>query len=911
MLRWLRRFARRHRADADLEAEIAFHLEEEARLQVDRGQSPDSARLRARRLFGNVAVFRESTRDVWAWARLVLVWRSVCVVTRSFTRAREFAAAAVLAVALGIGANTLVFAMFDQLLFRPLPYGEPHRLVQVQATSFPEAAGDPLSGAPRLNLSITQALAREKDLFTGMAWATGGATPLRPVLGENPLLWLTPVTHNTLDVLGVRPLIGPGFSVAGSSSDTDLPVLLTYETWQRQYGGSDSVLSFRWAAPHPNRTIETLAIWRIVGVLPKGFVLPSPRLVRPEYDGLYGVDPRFDRPAGTDQISIAPFARLAPGVSIAAARVRANAAARATHADPRRRAVSVVPLQSGLSVTVRRYVWLAVMGACVVLAATCLTLGILLLTWSHSRRLDAGVRLALGASPRRLVTTALLESALLSGAGAAIGWLGYAWTRGLFINAMPRGLQSFAADTADVRLIAMTCGTAMVSAVVAGTLPAVRISRVNPLDAFRPMRGSTIDRLVGGPVLLSVQATFGMLLLVGACAVVPGVIGFLLRSPGFEPANLFVLTVPTSFGPDATNAMEQTRRGHAVMEVARGLPGVASVALSQNFSFTTREADRLLPNRLAPRGFKGRVLAVGADFFDTLAVPIIAGRTFSNDEINRQALVAIVNETGARALWPDLPAAGAIGRTVTTSDGPRIVVGVTVDIRIAINEDRDPSLFLPLSADEFYRQADTNQDFYNSFQVILRMAPGRVPDNRLLSDRLRGEPWMNSNWTGTPQPESVASTFEPALEQPRLARGNIRHARRDHARTHGHRGLRPRQLRDPSSPVRDDRASGDRRHAADASRRTRGGHDQTRPRRLAGRPAAGVDGGKTAQPLGSIRHGERRAALRRRGGGPGRRRACSRLGAGTTVAHHARGGIAALVVSDAIAGSRSRHASHR
>ncbi len=224
----------------------------------------------------------------------------------------------------------------------------------------------------------------------------------------------------------------------------------------------------------------------------------------------------------------------------------------------------------------------------------------------------------------------------------------------------------------------------MVSAVVAGTLPAVRISRVNPLDAFRPMRGSTIDRLVGGPVLLSVQATFGMLLLVGACAVVPGVIGFLLRSPGFEPANLFVLTVPTSFGPDATNAMEQTRRGHAVMEVARGLPGVASVALSQNFSFTTREADRLLPNRLAPRGFKGRVLAVGADFFDTLAVPIIAGRTFSNDEISRQALVAIVNETGARALWPDLPAAGAIGRTVTTSDGPRIVVGVTVDIRIAI-----------------------------------------------------------------------------------------------------------------------------------------------------------------------------------------------------------------------------------
>lgn len=686
MLRWFRRFARRRRADADLDAEIAFHLEEEARLLVDRGEAPESASLKARRLFGNVTVFRETTRDVWAWARLVLAWRHLCLIARSFTRARGFAAAAVLAVALGIGANTVVFAMFDQLLFRPLPYSEPDRLVQLQTATPSQAGGDPLHGAPRLNLSITKVLARDKDVFTGMAWATAGASPLRPVSGENPLLWLTPVTQNTLDVLGVRPVIGPGFSAGGASTDTDLPVLLTYEAWQRQYGGSDSVLSLEWTTPHPYLTVETPAHWRVVGVLPKGFVLPSPRLTRLEFDGLYGVDPRFDQPEGADQISIAPFARLAPGVSIAAARARANAIARSLYADPRRRAVTVIPLQSGLSFTVRRYVWLAVTGAWVVLAATCLTLGLLLLTWSQSRRLDAGVRLALGASPRQLVTTALLESALLAGAGAAIGWLGYTWTRAAFVNAMPRGLQSFAAETADVRLIAMTCGAALISAVVAGTLPAVRTSRVDPVDVFRPVRSSTIDRLVGGPVLLSAQATFGMLLLIGAFAVVPGVIGFLLRSPGFEPANLFALHVPTSHGPDATNALEQTRRGHAVKEIARGLPGVTSVALSSDDPFRLLEPQRLQSSRLAPQEFNGRVLAVGAEFFATLAVPIIAGRTFSNDEIDRQALVAVVDESGARALWPDVPAAGVIGRTVTTSDGPRVVVGVTTDIRGAIDE---------------------------------------------------------------------------------------------------------------------------------------------------------------------------------------------------------------------------------
>jgi hypothetical protein len=366
------------------------------------------------------------------------------------------------------------------------------------------------------------------------------------------------------------------------------------------------------------------------------------------------------------------------------------------------------------------------------------------------------------------VTTALIESALLCSAGAAIGWLGYTWIRDLFINAMPRGLQSFAAETADARLIAMTWGSALVSAVVAGTLPAVRTSRVNPLDAFRPTRGSTIDRLVGGPVLLAVQATFGMLLLAGALAVVPGVVGFLLRFPGFEPVDLFVFHVPTSSGPDATDAMEQTRRGLAVMEVARRLPGVASVALSDSDPFTTVGRDLLPSNRMAPPGFAGRVLAVGEEFFDTLAVPIIAGRRFSNDDIDRQDLVAIVDESGVRALWPDLPAASAIGRTVTTSDGPRVVVGVTADMRIGIDDHRHPSLFLPLSAADVYRQADNNPYFHNSFRVILRMAPGRVPDIRLLSDRLRSQPWMSPNWTGALLGGSVEATFEPALEKPRL-----------------------------------------------------------------------------------------------------------------------------------------------
>jgi hypothetical protein len=285
------------------------------------------------------------------------------------------------------------------------------------------------------------------------------------------------VTFGTLDVLGVRPLIGPGFAAVGALGGNERPVLLTYESWQRRFGTSEEVLSLAWTA---NDTY-----WRVVGVLPKGFLLPTSDVVAARQDGIYGFDPRLDRTFPFAQIDVAPFARLAPGLSRAQAQDRINALVKSTFRQTASfKSVTVRPLQSGMSVTARPYVWLALAGAWVVLAATCLTLAMLLLTWSHARRHEAGVRLALGASPRQLVIMSLLESTLLCGVGAVAGWLGYAWARSLFVSVMPAGLQSFAAETVDLRVIAATCGTALATSIVAGTLPALRTSRTAPLDVF-------------------------------------------------------------------------------------------------------------------------------------------------------------------------------------------------------------------------------------------------------------------------------------------------------------------------------------------------------------------------------------------------------------------------------------------
>jgi len=364
------------------------------------------------------------------------------------------------------------------------------------------------------------------------------------------------------------------------------------------------------------------------------------------------------------------------------------------------------------------------------------------------------------------VISALAESSFLCGVGAVIGWLAYTWGRSLFLGLLPPGLQAYASETADARVIAATCGIALVTAIIAGTLPAIRTSRTSALDLLRPQHGAmSVNRLVGGPILLCVQAAFGLVLLVGASATVPGVARALWKSPGFDAADLYMVGVPTANDRTAGDGREQVRRGREALDVARGLPGVVGASLSLEDPLWVSPVERSRPKL---NSFAGRVLPVDRDFFATLATPLLAGRTFSSAEIEQQALVAIVNEAGAQVLSPGPSMHAVLGQTVTTEDGPRVIVGVAEDFRVGIDAGRTPVLFLPLSANETYRRNRDNTYPWNAYQLVLRMAPGRVPDVTLLSDRLRERPWMLKGWLGARRGESVAAKLGLDLGTPRL-----------------------------------------------------------------------------------------------------------------------------------------------
>ena len=709
-------------------------------------------------------MWQEAVRNESGVLRLISFWRGGSSLVRPFRRSKVFAAAAVLTVAVGVGLNSVVFSLFDRLLFRPLPFSEPDRLVQIYSRPHP-------SGSRAMNTNVLLDLAQHRDLFSGIAWVDNrDLERVTSSQGDNSTLWLKSVTTNTLDVLGIHPVIGPGF-VGYPATNVDRPVMLTYNVWQQRYGGSPDVLSLSWTVRAPTQAVVH---WRVVGVLPREFVLPSSALTG-AFDGIYGRDPGFDRRLSAPTVGAAAFARLAPGVSLWIARARVAAFVESRfpslgQAAPigDRDQVTVAPLQTGLATMARSYVWLVALGTWAVMGCTGLTLTVLLLTWTQSRRHDASLRLALGASPRQLALRALAESSLLCGVGAAIGWIAYTWGRNVFVSALPPTLQAYASETTDLRVIVMTVGIALLLAVAVGTLPAIRTSRASPLDVLRSQPLPTgAGRLIGGSVLLAVQAAFGMVLLVGAAATVPGILNALSKSPGFAATDLYFVEVPTARDKTAGDALEQLRRGREALEVGRSVPGVVAASLSLRDPLRASPTEALGLGR-ARNGFAfpGRVLPVDSHAFATLGTRILVGRAFSSGEIEQQAMVAMVNEAAAAVVGAGSPQS-VVGRTVKTEDGPRVIVGVVEDFRLRVGEATTPALFLPLTADESYRSARNNPYPYASYTLVLRMSPGLEPDLTLLSDGLRKRSWMSPRWVGASR-ESVAARVGLDLQVPRL-----------------------------------------------------------------------------------------------------------------------------------------------
>ena len=480
-----------------------------------------------------------------------------------------FTTIAILALALGIGANTAIFSTLDAVLLRPLPYADPDRVVMVweDASSIGFAHNTP---APANYFDWRE----QNHVFTDIA-AT--RTRTRAVTGDGSAEQLLgyQATANFFQVLGVAPVIGRTFTETEDRDDAKV-VVIGYALWQRRYAGASDITS---------RTIlldgET---YRVIGVMPRDFVFRDTR--RAFWIPMH-VTPNLRAVRGSHYLNC--VARLKPGVTIAAANEEMRAIAKRLRAqypdDDRDIGAVVTPMKEDLLGRMQTVLIVLMCAAGFVLLIACANLASLLLTRAVARKREIAIRAALGAGRMRLIRQMVTEGALLSLAGGALG-LGFALAGMKALTGLvPLGLPSTAKPEIDAQLLLFTFALSLATGVIFSMIPAIEASRASVNDALKQGGRSGADtrgrRTRDALVVLEVAAA--LVLLTGAGLMIETMAKLRAIDLGFRPDHLLTLRTPQgSLYNDNVKALEFQQR---VLDQVRALPGVEAAAYASTLPF--------------------------------------------------------------------------------------------------------------------------------------------------------------------------------------------------------------------------------------------------------------------------------------------------------------------------------------
>ena len=600
--------------------------------------------------------------------------RDLRFAARSLGRTPGFAAVAVLTIAIGIGVTTAIFAVVDAVLFAPLGLAGEERLVRLRDFLTAPDGGRQLSNTSGRSFDAIRENNRVFEMV--VAWNAGSRTiPDRD--GQGPeRISVVGISQSLSETVGVRPRLGRDFTSSEEAAGLQARVvLISSSLWHRRLGGEATVLG--------SALVLDGVPFTIVGILPTGFRFP--------YDAEAWVPQRI---APRDEPAV--FARLKPGVTLAAARRDlARIAVRLKEQDlsiGRGFGMDALPARESLIADEHRIAvaLMAVVGFFFLLA--CADVANLLLARALSRWRETAIRTALGASRSRQVTGALAEAWVLVLPGAAAGIVLSSWTQPLLSVLIPDNLRNqlgLSADRPNTHVLAFSVGLAILAAVACAIVPAWRISSRGIERMLREAgrsaeRGRQKNRLLGALVVS--ELAFSLVLLTGAGLFVTHLSQLRRRDLGFEPRNLLTLRValpPARYGTGP-------RRADAVSSILQAVeqtPGVATAGvttvnpLAGGTWVTPLEAEGIIPPD-RNSSFLANFRMVSPGLFRTMAVPILAGREFENVDREGTPAVAIVSRALARHLWPR---ESAIGKRLRfgggSSENPwRIVVGVAGDV---------------------------------------------------------------------------------------------------------------------------------------------------------------------------------------------------------------------------------------
>ncbi len=599
-----------------------------------------------------------------------------------------FTVVAVITIALGIGANTAIFSVVNAVLLRPLPFEDPARLVMVWENH--QGRGGP--EREWLSPADFEDWRAQNGVFTNLAamnnWGptlTGSAEP-EPLVGAS-------VSHDMFALLRREPSIGRSFLAEEDQRGAPNVVVLSNELWQRRFGSDRGIIGKAISLDGANVTV--------VGVMPAGFkfpVIPNTELWRP-------LRPTINPSCQRGCLVLRAIARLKPGVSFERASADLSTIAQRLEGEyPESNSkvgALLVPLQEQLVGNMRRPLMVLLGAVGFVLLIACANIANLMLARGKTREREIAIRAALGASRARVVRQLLSESGLLVLVGGTLGLLLAFWLLRLFTGLGPAGAPRFDEVGIDGRVILFTLGTAILTGLIFGLLPALNVSRPDLNNSLKEGKGS-VDGARGGRLrgaLVIAEMALALMLLIGGGLLMKSFLLLQSVDPGFNPdrvltLNLFLNRTQYPESPQLRNFYAQ------VLDRLKTTPGAQSVAAISTLPLSGNNTDTsfLIEGQPPPPPNQAPVAwfsSVSPDYFRTMELRMVKGRVFTDRDDENAPLVVVISETMARRYWPNQePLGKRIGRG---PDRWREIVGVVKDVKhFGLDSDTPPSMYFPL-----------------------------------------------------------------------------------------------------------------------------------------------------------------------------------------------------------------------
>jgi predicted permease len=661
--------SRRNQLDDELDEELRSYLESLEDEKMQAGMDRDEAYRAARREMGGVDQVRQSVRDIRAGVSLDRLAQDIRYGIRTLAKNPGFSLVAVATLALGIGANTAMFSLLDQVVLRLLPVSHPERLVIVRETG--NHYGNTY-GANTISWPMFEDLRDNNHVFTGMFCRF--ATTVNLGYGDRAAhVTAELVSGSYFPELGVGAALGRTIAPDDDAVPDSQPVVvLSYSFWRSYFNGDRTIVG---------RTIDLNSQpMTVIGVAQPGFdgvELGNPAKVfvpimmktemTPHSDGLKDRRRRLSW--------VTAYGRLKPSVNVEQAQLslqplmhsilemevqQPEFTRSATAADRPlflRNRVELLPgSENGLGEYMRRPLWLLVALTGAVLLLACANLASLLLARATAREREFAVRLAIGAGRARIVRQLLVESLLLTTAGAVLGLaLAFLSDRLLVRMYLPAEAAAEFVISAipDGRVLAFVLGVMLLTSLAFGLLPAVRGSHTEITSSLKDRSGAdSAGSIPLRRMLVGVQVALSLLLLVGAGLFVRTLHNLENLGPGFPTEHLLTFTIDPSLNGYSD---EETKSFYERLNVnLQTMPGVASVG----FSAMPLLKGYAWQNAVLGKDFEGAPIEqqpvlsnVSLDYFATLGIPIVAGREFTAQDVG-PAKYAVINESFGREYFP-------------------------------------------------------------------------------------------------------------------------------------------------------------------------------------------------------------------------------------------------------------------